>query len=166
MSESDSGSSSGSSNTDDSGDTQAAQPIQTNAKTTKIIPPLVERKLKLRNQLDIYQVDEEYEEEKHTVTDKTATDDVMLPNIRESKRGSNRAKGPIFSLSKQNAPRQTQLGPPVFTLSNSGQNASRSMQPRQLPLAQTIASKPVSLSPLQIRQPAALVTLTQQSSIK
>jgi len=49
------------------------------------VPPIIQRKLQLRNQLDMFQVDEEFEEEKYTVTGKTATD--FAPNnIREVRR--------------------------------------------------------------------------------
>lgn len=52
---------------------------------TKRIPPITERKLQLRHQLSIYQVDEEMfeDDQKYTVTGQTATD-VVLPNIREA----------------------------------------------------------------------------------
>ena len=43
------------------------------------------KKQELRKQLEIYQVDEDFEEEQYTVTGQTA-DDVMLPNIRETNR--------------------------------------------------------------------------------
>ena len=44
--------------------------------------PFFEKKQVLRNQLEIYQVDEDFEEESYTVTGQTA-EDVCLPNIRE-----------------------------------------------------------------------------------
>ena len=47
--------------------------------------PFYLKKQTLRNQLEIYQVDEEFEEEAYTVTGQTA-DDVILPNIREINR--------------------------------------------------------------------------------
>ena len=51
--------------------------------------PFYEKKQVLRNQLEIYQVDEDFEEESYTVTGQTA-EDVCLPNIREQRR--NKAK--------------------------------------------------------------------------
>ena len=80
-----SGSGSGSdSGSDSSGATEVIEkPIEAD---TNRIPPITERKLALRNQLAIYQVDEEmFEDEKFTVTGRTATD-VVLPNIREADR--------------------------------------------------------------------------------
>ena len=47
--------------------------------------PFYLKKQTLRNQLEIYQVDEDFEEEAYTVTGQTA-DDVILPNIREINR--------------------------------------------------------------------------------
>ena len=52
------------------------EPVQ----TPKV--PFYEKKQILRNQLEIYQVDEDFEEEAYTVTGQTA-EDVCLPNIRE-----------------------------------------------------------------------------------
>ena len=50
--------------------------------------------------MDIYQVDEEFEEDKYTVTGKTATD-VVLPNIREAARGAAANKRQLPSQSFQ-----------------------------------------------------------------
>ena len=44
--------------------------------------PFYQKKSILRKELEIYQVDEDFEEEAYTVTGQTA-DDVVLPNIRE-----------------------------------------------------------------------------------
>lgn len=48
-------------------DSLATKPIKVEQET-KRIPPIVERKLQLRQQLDMYQVDEDFEEEKYTLT--------------------------------------------------------------------------------------------------
>ena len=79
---SDSGSGSSSSGSSSSGEEKKVDDSE-----TKRIPPITERKLQLRHQLSIYQVDEEmFEEEmKYTATGQTATD-VILPNIREANR--------------------------------------------------------------------------------
>ena len=81
----DSGSDTGSSGTGSAASSQgAAQVTQDDAKR---VPPITLRKLELRNKLAMFQVDEEYEEEKYTLTGQTATD-VVLPNIREVQRGN------------------------------------------------------------------------------
>ena len=87
-SDSDSDSSSGSSQTS----TKTAPPINTD-QIKRIVPPIVERKLALRNALDMFQVDEEYEgENNHTITGKTATDVVLPDIIREARHHNKRGK--------------------------------------------------------------------------
>ena len=62
---------------------EASAPVQADQATKRVVPPIIQRKLQLRNQLDMFQVDEElneFEEEKVTITGKTATDFVAAPN--------------------------------------------------------------------------------------
>ena len=86
MSSSDSDSGSDSSSSSSSSESSGQQKDAAADEKARQIPPIIQRKLQLRNQLDMYQVDEEFEEEKYTVTGKTATD-VVLPNIREIRVG-------------------------------------------------------------------------------
>ena len=72
-----------------SSNSSSSTPKNKKKKTAKEEPPqqrpkvpFYEKKQVLRNQLEIYQVDEEFEEEAYTVTGQTA-EDVCLPNIRE-----------------------------------------------------------------------------------
>ena len=86
-SDSNSDSSSGSSQTS----IKTAPPINTD-QIKRIVPPIVERKLALRNALEMFQVDEEYEGENHTITGKTATDVVLPDIIREARHNNKRGK--------------------------------------------------------------------------
>ena len=71
----------------DQSEASKAQTVKTDA-DTKRIPPITERKLQLRNNLEMFQVDEEFEEEKYTVTGQTTGAEVVLPNIREFRGGA------------------------------------------------------------------------------
>ena len=80
--DSSSGSQSGSSET-------STEAVQADMQTKRVVPPLVTRKLQLRNQLDMYRgAGDEEEEELKTLTGATA-EDVAVPRlIREGRNQS------------------------------------------------------------------------------